>query len=120
MYLPLSVLLSGKVNIMEFNSNYDFFFENHGKCPECGAYLVPHDGCPNLNCELNSQIEDVKEFLRKKKYGEKMKKHREGFDAYFKYWTDRKFEGLRAYWAKRNVDNADKKSHNEKSYSKNI
>jgi hypothetical protein len=30
---------------MEFNSNYDFYFENRGKCPECGRALVRHLGC---------------------------------------------------------------------------
>jgi hypothetical protein len=30
---------------MELNEWYDFYFENKGKCPECGRGLFPHIGC---------------------------------------------------------------------------
>ena len=30
---------------MKFSKYYDFYFENEGKCPECGNWLVPHIGC---------------------------------------------------------------------------
>jgi len=30
---------------MKLNEWYDLFFENNGKCPECGHWLIPHIGC---------------------------------------------------------------------------
>lgn len=37
---------------MEWGEWYKFFFDNHGKCPECGGHLVVSVGCVNLECRI--------------------------------------------------------------------
>ena len=37
---------------MEFNSWYEFFFENSGLCPYCRKGLTMHVGCTNIECFL--------------------------------------------------------------------
>ena len=30
---------------MQLDDFYNLYFENNGRCPECGEWLVPHIGC---------------------------------------------------------------------------
>lgn len=37
---------------MNFSEEYHYFFDNHGRCPECKKMLIMSFGCINFNCEI--------------------------------------------------------------------
>ncbi|MDD4354208.1 MAG: hypothetical protein PHN56_07190 [Candidatus Nanoarchaeia archaeon] len=37
---------------MELSDKYHYFFDNKGKCPECGEMLIMNFGCVNFNCPI--------------------------------------------------------------------
>ena len=89
---------------MQLNDFYDMYFENNGRCPECGEWLVPHIGC----------IGSIVEWEKKKEVNCSIRKlsvrNYRGFD---KLWNlVLKYKKLLSYkHAKRNLDIQPKKSY---------
>jgi hypothetical protein len=55
---------------MQLDPSYDLYFENKGRCPECGEWLVPHIGCigPIVEWEKKKEIKCSIRELSKKNY----------------------------------------------------
>lgn len=37
---------------MKLDESYHYFFDNQGRCPECGKMLIMSFGCVNFNCSI--------------------------------------------------------------------
>jgi len=71
---------------MEFNKWYNFYFENHGKCPLCEKQLVMHCGCVNWECSLcQKSVREEGEWFAlraEKNYIRRRKQHQQLMDYY--------------------------------------
>jgi len=92
---------------MVLNEGYTLFFENKGKCPECGYWLIPHIGCIQW---LTSQFK-TKKLCRVKASSSKMyiEVHKESID--YRLYLLRK--ALSYKHGKRNLDIQPKKTYFE-------
>jgi hypothetical protein len=53
---------------MQLDTAYDIYFNNQGRCPECGEWLVPHIGCigPIVEWQKKKEIKcSIRELSRK-------------------------------------------------------
>jgi hypothetical protein len=53
---------------MQLDSWYDYYFENKGRCPECGRGLVMHVGCVGWICGKNKAVCSIENKTGKKKF----------------------------------------------------
>jgi hypothetical protein len=101
------------------DSNWQYFFDNQGRCPKCRNYLTPF-GCMAESCigviekkEVKNQFVEAPTMSYRMMYRaqKRMREYKVSFDEYWAYLMRRSME---VYLAK-HIDNTDKKS-----YSKNI
>jgi len=102
---------------MILNESYDFYFENNGRCPECGRWLVPQIGCIGVNMGEKSRNTKLENYVKvklcsvsvlcRKKYNEK-RKPRENIN-YLIYALVKKYAYKRKY--RQNLDIQEKRRY---------
>jgi hypothetical protein len=51
---------------MQLDEKYHLFFDNRGKCPECGRMLIMSFGCVNFDCpDGKKNIFGIEDYIRK-------------------------------------------------------
>lgn len=75
---------------MEFNRWYDFYFDNHGKCPFCGKQLVMHCGCANWECGLCQQTAKEDKWFAERAVKNTIRRHKEHLQLLDYYERKRK------------------------------
>lgn len=103
-----------------YKDNMEFFFKNHGKCPVCASFMTPQDGCVNIDCEINADAINYRNYYSFFRYKRNIKKFKHDYAEYLQQMRDKGWATIQRNYQEKLKAQGYVDSTYKKSYSKNI